>query len=150
MLPTHTNAVELNVLHRKQNDNKNCANGRELLMKNNGLIGRRLANNIPPIDINIPCDNTSIPSTSLIVSKSSKFLDIGFKNLSYTATTGLFKRSEYNEDYGFFELFNRIFYFLCFNIHFAINETLCRIYTDYVYCCCISRYRYYSTLHFVV
>ncbi|XP_037042712.1 ATP-binding cassette sub-family G member 4-like [Bradysia coprophila] len=91
MLPTHINAVELNAIHRKENDKK-CANGRELLVKNNSLIGRRLANNIPPIDINLPCDNTSIPSTSLIVSKSAKFLDIGFKNLSYTASTGLFKR----------------------------------------------------------
>lgn len=94
MLPTHINATELNGLHRKESD-KNCANGRELLVKNSSLIGRRLANNIPPIDINIPCDNTLIPSTSLIVSKSSKFLDIGFKNLSYTSKTGIFKRSEY-------------------------------------------------------
>lgn len=94
MLPTHINAAELNALHRKEND-KNCANVRELSVKSNNLIGRRLANNIPPIDINLPCDNTSIPSTSLIVSKSSKFLDIGFKNLSYTSTTGIFRRSKY-------------------------------------------------------
>lgn len=96
MLPTHINAAELNALHRKENDKNHCANGRELSVKCNSLIGRRLANQIPPIDLNLPCDNTSIPSTSLIVSKSAKFLDIGFKNLSYTAKTGLFKRSEYS------------------------------------------------------
>lgn len=94
MLPTHINAAELNALNRKEND-KNCVNVRELSVKSNSLIGRRLANNIPPIDVNLPCDNTSIPSTSLIVSKSSKFLDVGFKNLSYASQTGIFRRSEY-------------------------------------------------------
>lgn len=97
MLPTHNNASELNVLC-KENENKNCAGSRELSFKFNNLIGRRLAHhNIPPIDVNLPYDNTdnaSIQSTSLIVSKSSKFLDIGFKNLSYISTTGIFKRSE--------------------------------------------------------
>lgn len=94
MLPTHINAAELNALHRKENE-KNFVSTRELLTKSSNLIGRRLANNIPPIDINLPCDNTSIPSTSLIVSKSAKFLDIGFSNLSYTSTTGILRRSEY-------------------------------------------------------
>lgn len=101
MLPTHVNAAELNGLHRNQNE-KNFVNTRELSVKSNSLIGRRLANNIPPIDINIPCDNTdntSIPSTSLIVSKSSKFLDLGFKNLSYTSKTGILRRSEYTTEF---------------------------------------------------
>lgn len=97
MLPTHTNAAELNALNRSKDNDKYFVKSRELSVKSNSLIGRRLANNIPPIDINLPCDNTdntSIPSTSLIVSKSSKFLDIGFKNLSYTSSTGVFRRSK--------------------------------------------------------
>lgn len=93
MLPTHINAAELNTLHCKEN-NTNFVSSRELITKNSSLIGRRLANNIPPIDINLPCDNTSLPSTSLIVSKSAKYLDIGFTNLCYTSTTGIWKRSE--------------------------------------------------------
>lgn len=115
MFPTHHNAAELNALHHKEND-KNYANARELSVKSNSLIGRRLANNIPPIDINLTCDNTSIPSTSLIVSKSSKFLDIGFKNLSYTSKTGIFRRSEYKEfNFFLFYLKNEIIYRILLN-----------------------------------
>ena len=113
MHPTHNSASELNIINDDSVIVNDLHQSSELMPtkrqdKNSspsttvGLLGRRQSGfELPPIATNLQTnevtneDEPDVPASALLVNKSSKFITIGFNDLTFAVKTGLWKRGNF-------------------------------------------------------